>query len=204
MLLVAAALAFLDASSIAMAQTAQEHAAHHPGGDSAVMTTAGDTVLSLMRLPVLPAERRTALAQEAHGRMMAGTAAMAAAVDRLSVATTTMRSHEMLDALDQLRTALAITEAGVATRVALDTASHVRDAGATWLRSEMNLTGAQDTGGWTHGFSLFHVIVMGLLLTFAVAVVSLQIGKMRRIERLLAAARAAHPPPPGAAGGQLP
>ena len=168
------------------------------------MTTAGDTVLSLMRLPVLPAERRTALAQEAHDRMMAGTAAMAAAVDRLSAATTTMRSQEMFEALDQLRTALALIEAGVATRVALDSAPHVRAAGAQWLRTEMSLPGVQDARGWTHGFSLFHVTVMGLLVTFAVAVVSLQIGKMRRIERLLAAARAAHPPPPRAGGGPVP
>ncbi len=208
--------------SHAPAQTAQEHAAHHPPGDSVVSrratpppraakpapdmmaqmgaTPAPEVIPTLMRLPALTAEDRAELARMAAERMQDGTARLAAGIGRLAAAEEEARYADMTAALDEARHGLALMESAVSARAALDSQDAPALIAERWLRSTMTLPNATAPLGWQRDFSPFHIVTMTILFLFSATMLVIHYRRMRAVESLLAGtARALPGASPGSA-----
>lgn len=201
--------------SHAPAQTAQEHAAHHPRGDSVAApraaprqraakprpdmmaqmaaTPAPEVMPTLMRLPALTAEDRARLARMAAERMQDGTARLAAAIDRLAAAEEDARYTDMTAALDEAKHGLALMETAISARAALDSQDTPALIAERWLKSGMNLPDAAAPPGWQRGFSPFHIVSMTILSLFSATMLVIHYRRMRAVESLLAGAAPARP-----------
>lgn len=101
-------------------------------------------------------------------------------VNRLSTATTLERHGDMLAALDQMRMALGLIETGVAVRMALDTSARALTP-PQFLRSQ--LSGPRNR---VEPLSPGHITFMIVTVLIAIAVLALQILRIRRIGALRA------------------
>lgn len=187
-------------------QTPQEHEQHHPanvsppamtpampaGGMMEMMGSMGTPsppplYPSLMAIADLPPERRADFERAAGERMVAGSALMSAALERLAAATQIGDEAAMQDAAAQLREGQAQFETGLATRRALREGRAARDIALDWFRREMQLVPlSSDTP--PHGFfglSGFHYFTMFILSAFAVTMVGMYFQRMRRAEALV-------------------
>lgn len=157
----------------APAQTAAEHAAHHP-----------DTVAAgpqrALPLPVSAPAERVQLLRDGKTRMAEGAAMLSAGVNRLSTATTLERYDDMLTALDQMRMAIGVIESGVSVRMALDTSAR----GVTppeYLRAELSAERERAAR-----LSPGHVAFMIVAVLIGAAMLLLQVIRVRRIGALRA------------------
>jgi hypothetical protein len=110
--------------------------------------------------------------------MAEGTAMLSAGVNRLSTATTLERYGDMLAALDQMRMALGLIESGVSVRMALDTSARALTP-PQYLRSELS-TQRETAGRLSPG----HVAFMVVAVLTAIAMLALQVARVRRIGAL--------------------
>ena len=183
----------------------KEHEQHHPPDSAAAvrsptspsataMTTGGMTVPAprdayppLMILARLTPAERAQLQRDSEERMLAGTALMAAGIERVTAAARRGEYATMSDALEEVREGLARLEAGIAGRTALDSAVDASSLALSWLRSEMSLTatGPRARAPLGDGFSPFHLTIMGILGGFAATMIWIHFQKMRRIEALV-------------------
>ena len=143
---------------------------------------------SLMALPELTPERRAELEGLARERMIAGSALMSAALERLTAAIQNGDYAAMQEATNQMREGQAQFESGLATRRALTGRGVPRDIAIDWFRREMNLVPLTNVPP-PHGFlglSWFHNFTMFILIAFAVTMIRMHLHKMRRAEILVA------------------
>ena len=190
-----------------LGQTPQEHEQHHPanvsppamtpampaGGMMEMMGSMGTPsppplYPSLMAIPDLPPERRADFERAAGERMVAGSALMSAALERLAAATQSGDDAAMQEAAAQLREGQAQFETGLATRRALREDRAARDIALDWFRREMQLVPLSSDMP-PHGFlglSGFHYFTMFILSAFAVTMVGMYFRRMRRAEALVA------------------
>ena len=200
----------------ALGQTPQEHEQHHPKAPSpppaqpAMPNAPNDAgqqgkggmmgqgmgapppqalYPSLMEVPELTSERRAEFERAAGERMIAGSALMSAALERLTTATQSGDYAAMQEATAQMREGQAQFESGLATRRALAEGRAPRDVALDWFRREMNLTALESAPGQhgLFGLSWFHYISMFILITFAATMLWMYFHKMRRAEALLTA-----------------
>ena len=203
----------------ALGQTPQEHEQHHPAAPSTpppppaqpempnAPTDAGQQGMgammgqgmgipppqalypSLMDVPELTPERRAELERLAGERMIAGSALMSAALERLTAATQRGDRAAMQEATAQVREGLAQFESGLATQRAVAEGRAPRDIALEWFRREMNLTPLETAPGahGLFGLSWFHYISMFILASFAVTTIWMHFHRMRRAEALLTA-----------------
>ena len=198
----------------ALGQTPQEHEQHHPKAPSpppaqpAMPNAPNDAgqqgkggmmgqgmgapppqalYPSLMEVPELTPEQRAEFERVAGERMIAGSALMSAALERLTTATQSGDYAAMQEATAQMREGQAQFESGLATRRALAEGRAPRDIALDWFKREMNLLPIGDSGT-PHGFfglSGFHYFTMFILSAFAVTMIGMYFHKMRRAEALV-------------------
>lgn len=143
---------------------------------------------SLMTVPELTPEQHAEFERVSRGRMLAGSALMSAALERLTAAAQSGDYAAMQEATAQMREGQAQFESGLATRRALADGRAPRDIALDWFRREMNLTPLA-VGDAPHGFfglSWFHSFTMFILTAFAVTMVAMYFHRMRRAEALVA------------------
>ena len=213
-----AALLVLVVLDAAGGQTAQEHEQHHPpavpaptapaqpamptsppepippgGGMAGMAEMMGApppkaVYPSLMDLPELTPERRLEIERLASERMIAGSALMSAALERLTAAAQRGDRAAMQEATAQIREGLAQFASGLATQRAVAEGRAPRDIALEWFRREMNLVPLTNVPP-PHGFlglSWFHYFTMVILVAFAVTMIGMYFHKMRRAEILVA------------------
>ena len=220
------------------AQTPEEHASHHPGAAGAgAMPAAGSSPAggmgsmmegmgkmmegmgkpppkelypTLMALPELSPEQRTQVEAQANERMHAGSVLMGHALDSLNTGTQSGDYAAMQEAATRLREGIAQMESGIAARRALAEGRAPREVALAWFKREMNLSlGTAPAGHQRSGITVFHLLTMGLLTAFALAMVAMYFFKMRRAAALFGRIEPdkAAPPPgsaPELAGGKPP
>lgn len=196
----------------ALAQTPEEHQQHHPGvsadtpaapqggGMAGVLPEAQNQALggmmgappkalypSLMDLPELPAERRQEFEGRAGELMLAGSALMTAAFERLTAATQRGDALGMQRAAVEAREGLARFESGLAVRRAVREGRAPRDVALAWFRRELGLVPLADAPAphGLFGLSWFHYVTMFILGAFAVATLAMYVRRMRRAEALV-------------------
>ncbi len=141
----------------------------------------------LMDLPDLPLEERAKIKQEAHQRMVDGTALLSKGLDELSSAAASDDFATMQAATAKMREGLVRFESGLAAHRALAEGKAPRNVALTWFKREMNLL-PSDTAKPSFqlfGMTLFHTSIMAVLIFFAVAMVWMYFFKMRRAAALM-------------------
>jgi ferredoxin-NADP reductase len=223
---IAVSACVLFATAETRAQTAEEHASHHPdqaatpaqpdasptgktpgmGDMSEMMKSMGasppkELYPSLMALPELSPEQRKQVEQQAAERMHAGTTLMAHALDALNADTQSGDYAAMQEAMIRLREGAAQLESGIAAKRALAEGRAPREVALAWFKREMNLSlGAAPAPHGLLGVTPFHLFTMALLIAFALAMVAMYFFKMRRAAALFGRIEADKgSPPPGAA-----
>lgn len=195
----------------AFGQTPQEHEQHHPAAPSPPPSTAQPPppspapgmpagmmapmgappplplYPSLMELPELTPERRAEFERAASERMLAGSALMSTALERLTAAAQRGDFAAMQEANAQLREGQAQFESGLATRRALAEGRAPRDIALDWFRREMDLVPlpADDAPHGFFGLSWFHYFTMLIVSAFAVSMIGMYVHRMRRAEALV-------------------
>jgi glycine betaine catabolism B len=210
----------------ALAQTAEEHASHHPDQTTApppggtppakapgMMDGMGEMMKgmgasppkelypTLMALPELSPEHRKHIEEQADERMRSGSALMAKAMDTLNAATASGDYVAMQDAAARLREGIGQMESGIAAHRALAEGKAPREVALTWFKREMNLSlGATPAAHGLFGVTPFHLFTMILLVAFALAMLAMYFFKMRRAAALFGRIESDNgPPPPGSA-----
>jgi len=146
-----------------------------------------DLYPKLMNLPDLPLEERSQIKQEAHLRMVDGTALLSAGLDELSNAAVSDDFATMQAATAKMREGLARFESGLAAHRALAEGKAPRNVALTWFKREMNLLplATAEPGFQLFGMTLFHTSIMALLITFTAAMIWMYFFKMRRAAALM-------------------
>ncbi|MBL4884887.1 MAG: 2Fe-2S iron-sulfur cluster binding domain-containing protein [Planctomycetaceae bacterium] len=141
----------------------------------------------LMDLPDLPLEERVQIEQEAHQRMLEGTALLSEGLDELSIAASNDDFASMQIATAKMREGLSRFESGLAANRALAEGKSPRNVALTWFKREMNLLppAAAPPGFHFFGMTLFHTLIMLLLVLFAAIMIWMYFFKMRRAAALL-------------------
>ncbi len=142
----------------------------------------------LMDLPDLPLEERAAIEQEAHQRMMAGAKLLSEGLDELTSAAPTDNFNAMQVATAKMREGLAQFESGLAAHRAIAEGKSPRNVALQWFKREMNLlppAGMETAGFRLWGMTLFHTLVMLVLVLFSVSMIGMYFFKMRRASALL-------------------
>lgn len=158
----------------------------------------------LMDLPDLPLEQRAQIEQEAHQRMVDGTALLSEGLDELSNAATSDNFAAMQDSTAKMREGLARFESGLAAHRAIAEGKAPRNVALQWFKREMNLlppTGKEPAEFQLWGMAPFHTSVMLVLIVFAAAMIAMYFFKMRRASALLEKLAAAGP---GSGAGTAP
>ncbi len=146
-----------------------------------------DLYPKLMDLPDLPLEERAQIEQEAHQRMMDGTALLSAGLDELSSAAASDDFATMQAATAKMREGLAQFESGLAAHRALAEGKAPRNVALTWFKREMGLLplATAEPGFRLFGMTLFHTSIMAILAIFVAAMIWMYFFKMRRAATLM-------------------
>lgn len=146
-----------------------------------------DMYPALMDLPDLPMEKRAEIEQQAHQRMVDGTALLSAGLDELSAAAATDDFQAMQAATAKMREGLAQFESGLAAHRAIAEGKAPRNVALQWFKREMNLLppAASEPAFHLWGMDPFHTAIMALLVLFAASMIWLYFFKMRRAALLL-------------------
>jgi len=162
------------------------------GGMGSMMEKMGapkpnDLYPKLMDLPDLPLEECAQIKQEAHQRMVDGTALLSTGLDELSNAAASDDFATMQAATAKMREGLARFESGLAAHRALAEGKAPRNVALTWFKREMGLLprATAEPGFQLFGMTLFHTSIMAILLFFAVAMIRMYFFKMRRAAALM-------------------
>ncbi len=149
----------------------------------------------LMDLPDLPLEERAQIEQEAHQRMLEGTALLSEGLDELSIAASNDDFASMQIATAKMREGLSRFESGLAANRALGEGKSPRNVALTWFKREMNLLppASASVGFRFFGMTLFHTLIMLLLVLFTAIMIWMYFFKMRRAAALLEKLTAAKP-----------
>lgn len=142
----------------------------------------------LMDFPNMSAEQRAQFQQEAHARMIAGTALLSEGLDELSTSAPTDDFAAMQAATSKMREGLAQFESGLAAHRAIAEGKSPRNVATQWFKQEMNLippAANASTGFSLFGMGLFHSFIMAALLVFTAAMIWMYFFKMRRASALL-------------------
>jgi hypothetical protein len=215
------------------AQTAEEHASHHPAatadvspaaaamppGDKPPAAGMGDMgkmmegmgkpppkelYPSLMALPELSPERRREVEQQSAERMHAGTVLIGQSLDALNSGAQSGDYAAMQEAATRLREGIAQLESGVAARRALTEGRAPREIALAWFKREMNLSlGAMPASHGLLGVTPFHLFTMVLLVAFALAMLAMYFFKMRRAAALFGRIEAGKGPLPPGSAPEL-
>jgi hypothetical protein len=215
------------------AQTAEEHASHHPGaaGAGAMPATPGalpaaggmggmmegmgemmkgmgtpppkELYPALMALPELSPEQRKQVEAQAGERMHSGTVLMGQALDTLNAGTQSGDYAAMHEATTRMREGIAQLESGIAARRALAEGRAPREVALAWFKQEMNLSPAAAPAHQGAGVTIFHLFTMVLLVAFALAMVAMYFFKMRRAAALFGRIEADKGSPPPGSAPEL-
>ncbi len=215
------------------AQTAEEHASHHPAATADVSPAAAamppgdkppgagmgdmgkmmegmgkpppkELYPSLMALPELTPERRREVEQQSAERMHAGTVLIGQSLDALNSGAQSGDYAAMQEAATRLREGIAQLESGVAARRALAEGRAPRDVALAWFKREMNLSlGATPASHGLLGVTPFHLFTMVLLVMFALAMLAMYFFKMRRAAALFGRIEADKGSPPPGSAPEL-
>ena len=215
------------------AQTAEEHASHHPAatadvspgaaamppGDKPPGAGMGDMgkmmegmgkpppkelYPSLMALPELTPERRREVEQQSAERMHAGSVLIGQSLDALNSGAQSGDYAAIQEAATRLREGIAQLESGVAARRALAEGRAPREIALAWFKREMNLSlGAMPASHGLLGVTPFHLFTMVLLVAFALAMLAMYFFKMRRAAALFGRIEADKGSPPPGAAPEL-
>lgn len=196
-------------SSGLRAQTPEEHASHHPGGQGATPATGApatggspapemggmgemmkgmmggappkELYPSLMEIPELSSEQRNQIEAQADERMQAGSVLIGQALDSLNAAALSGDYATMHDATTRLREGTGQLESGIAARRALVEGRALREVALAWFKREMNLQPAASAAPHDRpGLTIFHLFTMVLLIAFSFVMVAMYFFKMRR------------------------
>ncbi len=153
----------------------------------------------LMDIPDLPPEQRAEVEQLAHERMKAGAARLSSGLEKLSESTGNNDYSAMQEATGHMRQGLAEFESGLAAHRALREGQVTRNVALQWFKREMNLASPipRDELRGTFGVTPFHLFTMGLLITFALAMIVMYFFKMRRAAALFGRIDPSSRPPAG-------
>ena len=142
---------------------------------------------SLMALPseVKP-EHRAAIEQLAQERMKSGAARISSGLQKLTISASGEDFAAMQQASAQMREGLAEFESGIAARRMLSEGKEPHNLALDWFKREMNLATPvrPDDPRTIFGVTPFHLFTMALLVSFALAMVTMYFFKMRRAAAL--------------------
>ncbi len=205
------------------AQTAEEHARHHPdqaatpaqpGASPAVapggmMGGLGEMMSgmhgpppkqlypTLMSLPALSADQRKQVEQQADERIRGGNSLMVEAVDALARSAASQDYAAMHEATVKLHEGMTQLESGIAARRALAEGRAPPNVALEWFRREMNLpVSAAPASVGLLGNMQFHIVVITILGAFAAVMIFMYFYKMRRAAHLLQALTGGGPSTP--------
>lgn len=141
----------------------------------------------LMDLPALTPAARARIEADARSSIEQASTAMTRAQDDYQRAVRSNDTAAMAAAAARERIALGELESGTAALRALAEAKPPREIALAWFREQMNLAGpanAEDVPG-PFGLSWFHVFSMAVVVTLALTMLVLGIGRRRRSAALV-------------------
>ncbi len=141
---------------------------------------------SLMTLPVLTPEKRAEIDALATQQTNEGMARLVDGSESLNHATQAGDNLAMHRSVGLMREALDELEAGIAARRVLAEGKAPRNLALDWFKREMNLASPVPSEGPRTflGVTPFHLFTMGLLVSFALAMLAMYFFKMRRAAAL--------------------
>lgn len=198
----------------------EEHAKHHPaaqgpekkpaeGDMSGMMSMMGtpppkELYPTLMELPQLSPAKKAEVQRQAQERMHSGEELISQGLERLSKAMAADDYKTMQGAVSQVHEGLAIFESGLSAHRALMEGKAPQKVALQWFKREMNLERPLELefGSGIFALSWFHLFVMIVLISFAVAMIGMYFYKMQRAALLLNALTGGAPSRPvaGASG----
>ena len=145
-----------------------------------------DLYPSMMGIPEMDPDARSKVSHEGLSRMQLGTELMVQAMDRLNRAAATDDFQMMQESVSHLREGLAQFDSGLAARRAISEGKAPRNVALQWFKKEMNLVPARsDVPSHALGGSGFHLVVIGILVSFSVVMIWMYFFKMRRASALV-------------------
>ena len=196
----------------------EDHAKHHPSSQSKEGAPAGDEMggmmsmmgvppkkelyPTLMELPKLSPEKKMEVQRQAHERMHSGVEHLSQGLVQLSKAIAAEDYKMMQKAVFQVHEGLAIFESSLSVDRALAEGKAPKNVALQWFNREMNMEHpiGPKFGPGIFGLSWFHLFVMTLLTSFAVAMIGMYFLKMRRAALLLNALTGGAPSRPATEG----
>ena len=141
---------------------------------------------SLMTLPALTPEKRSEIDALATQQTNEGMARLVDASESLNRATQAGDNLAMHRAVGLMREALDELDAGIAARRVLAEGKAPRNLALDWFKREMNLASPvpSEAPRTFLGVTPFHLFTMGLLVSFALAMLAMYFFKMRRAAAL--------------------
>lgn len=205
---------FIAVASPAIAQTADEHASHHPkatvdtgaamkdtavgnkgGGMGAAMgdmmkemgkPTNKEMYPTLMQTNELTPEKRIEISQLANKQITEGNAMLDIGLGQLSSAIRLHDMEAMKEANQQVHRGQVMLQSGLEGQRVLAENKDPRITALQWFNREMNLTPVENEKKYNFmGLSLFHYITMFLLTAFAAIMVWMYFHKMKRANALI-------------------
>jgi ferredoxin-NADP reductase len=155
---------------------------------------------SLMTLPALTPEKRAEIDALASQQINEGKGRLVTGLDALNRATQAGDNLSMQQSVGTMHEGLDELGAGIAARRVLLEGKAPRNLALDWFKREMNLASpiADGESGARHGVTPFHLFTMGLLITFALAMLIMYFYKMRRAASLFGRIKPdPSSPPPG-------
>ena len=162
--------------------------------------SSGPIYPTLMTLPALTPEKRAEIDTLANQQIKAGTERHAKGHESLIRATHAGDHAAMQHSVGLMREGLDELGAGIAARRVLSEGKAPRNLALDWFKREMNLASpiAREQPRAFLGDAPFHLLTMGLLIAFALAMVAMYFFKMRRTAALFGRLEGGSgPPPPG-------
>lgn len=164
---------------------------------------------SLVEVPELSLEHWNEVQQKAHKRMTEGLSQLSRGIGAFSASVESDNFAMMQQSLDDMQEGLTSVRSGLSAHRLLAEGGSPRNIAMSWLKSEMNLeTANKENQGHLWGFSIFHLIIMALLVAFSVSMIAMYFFKMHRasalVERLLSEGIANRTEPPSSSGTNSP
>jgi len=172
------------------------------GGDCGPGGTKTPIYPSLMTLPALTPEKRAEIDALATQQITEGMERHAKGAESLKRATQAGDHAAMEESVGMMREGLDELGAGIAARRVLLEGKSPRNLALDWFKREMNLASpiAREQPRAFLGDAPFHLLTMGLLIAFALAMIAMYFFKMRRTAALFGRLEGGPgKPPPGSA-----
>lgn len=149
-----------------------------------------DFYSSLVEIPELSLEHWNEVQQKAHKRMTEGLSQLSRGLGALSASVESDNFAMMQQSLDDMQEGLTSVKSGLSAHRLLAEGESPRNIAMGWLKSEMSLeTAKEENQDHLWGFSIFHWVIMALLVAFSISMIAMYFFKMHRasvlIERLI-------------------